>query len=131
MPTTSPAEQNMNIAPHSCAESPPADASARIRALNDAFRRSGRGGRVLMTAGVAALPTAEQLAAVDAVMRFEAFGRDDDPYGEHDFGAMQLGQRRLAWKIDTYDRSGRIHSPDPADPAVTLRVLTVMLAEEW
>ena len=35
------------------------------------------------------------------------------------------------WKIDYYDRSRSHHSPDAADPKVTLRVLTVMLAGEY
>ena len=34
-------------------------------------------------------------------------------------------------KIDYYDRATEAGSPDPADPAVTTRVLTLMRADEY
>ena len=79
----------------------------------------------------AALPEAEILAILGAVQGFEAFGPDNDPYGEHDFGAVTVAGYRCFWKIDTYDLSLRCASPDPADPAATVRVLTIMLARDW
>jgi len=124
-------EQNMNNGGSLAGEDRPQGYAARVRTLNDRFRQSGAGGRMLMTAGIAALPRDEQLAIVAAVMAFEAFDPDDDPYGEHDFGALRVGLHRVMWKIDTYDRSMRVHSPDPSDPAVTCRALTIMPAEEY
>jgi hypothetical protein len=59
------------------------------------------------------------------------FTNDNDPYGEHDFGAFDVDGARLFWKIDYYDRSLSGGSPDPTDPAVTCRVLTIMLAWEY
>ena len=103
----------------------------RIAGLNDELRRTGRGGRAMMTAGVAALPEAEQGAILAAVRASTAFDPDNDPYGEHDFGAVEIGAVRVFWKIDAYDRDLRFGSPDPADPVVTARVLTIMLAEEY
>ncbi|KQP00330.1 DUF3768 domain-containing protein [Methylobacterium sp. Leaf91] len=103
----------------------------RVRGLNDAFRRSFAGGHVMMSCGIATLPVGLRHEAEVAVKPFAAFSVADDPHGEHDFGAFDLAGQRCFWKIDTYDRAMVSHSPDPADPAVTVRVLTIMLAEEY
>ena len=62
---------------------------------------------------------------------FDAFDRDNDPYGEHDFGALTVLGERVLFKIDYYNAGMTGGSPDPADPSVTTRVLTVTLAGEW
>lgn len=105
--------------------------ASRIRELNDAFRRTFSGGRVVLTRGVSGLPATEQAAILAAVRGFTAFTADNDPHGEHDFGTVEHGELRIFWKIDAYDRDLEFGSPDPADPAVTTRVLTVMLTEEY
>jgi hypothetical protein len=108
------------------------DATLEIRRLNDSFRRSlSGGGKRLMTAGVAALPPEDQAAIRAKVITFDAFTEDNDPHGEHDFGAFDHAGRRIFWKIDYYDQSLQFGSEDPADPAQTTRVLTIMLAEEY
>lgn len=99
--------------------------------LNDAFRRTLVGGRVVVTAGVAALGRADVSAVILTVATFDAFDRDNDPRGEHDFGAIDHAGTRYFWKIDCYDADLRFGSPDPADPAVTTRVLTIMRADEY
>ena len=100
----------------------------RIRALNDAFRRSFVGGTVVVTAGLKSL-SADQRRLI---LAFDNFNEDNDPHGEHDFGLIQDdGDVRCFWKIDYYDTDMELMSPDPADAAVTTRVLTVMLAEEY
>jgi len=124
-------EQIVNNASGGAVESDDSDHRARVRVLNDRLRQAGQGGRMVMTAGVAALPLDEQLGIVAAVMAFEAFDPGDDLYGEHDFGALRIGAHQVMFKIDYYDKSLRLHSPDPSDPAVTRRVLTVMLAEDY
>jgi len=103
---------------------------SRVAALNDAFRLSP-GQAWMVTSGVRAFGEDFPIAAVAAVTAFDDFDGGDDPWGEHDFGAMLVEGRRLLWKIDYYDLDLSGGSPDPADPAVTRRVLTLMLAEEY
>ncbi len=103
-----------------------------IRRLNDSFRRSlSGGGKRLMTAGIAALPYPDQAAILGKVIAFDQFTEDNDPHGEHDFGAFDHAGQRIFWKIEYYDPSEEFGSEDPADPAKTTRVLTIMLADEY
>ena len=69
--------------------------SARIRELNDAFRRTFAGGKVTMTAGVYALPDMVKAAALQKAATFDQFNEDNDPHGEHDFGSFECGFRGL------------------------------------
>jgi len=107
------------------------DRTDRIRALNDAFRTYFFGGAVVVTSGVAALNSKTQQTVLNAVRKFTAFDRDNDPYAEHDFGHIEVDGERFFFKIDYYDRALEFGSPNPADPNVTTRVLTVMLADEY
>jgi hypothetical protein len=84
-----------------------------------------------MTAGVAALPREQVASILRAVATFDAFNADNDPHGEHDCACLTVEGYQIIWKIDYYDPGLNWHSPDAADPAVTTRVLTVMLAEEY
>jgi hypothetical protein len=103
----------------------------RIRALNDAFRRTFVGGAVMVTQGVEAMPLDQRRSLLQKVRSFDAFSEDNDPHREHDFGSVDEAGVRCFWKIDYYDRKTEFGSPDPADPAVTTRVLTIMLADEY
>ena len=102
-----------------------------IRALNDQLRATGCGGAVVVTRGIAALSGRIQAAILAAVRRFDDFSVANDPYGEHDFGLIEVAGHRVLFKIDYYDSSLCGHSADPADPLVTRRVLTIMLAQEY
>lgn len=107
--------------------------AARIRELNDHFRKMlpPTTGRILVTAGVNNQGPEFVARALGAVASFDDFTSKNDPHREHDFGAFTLDGEKLFWKIDYYDVAGEMGSEDPGDPAVTLRVLTVMLAEEY
>lgn len=113
----------------------------RIAALNDQVRRrvgmpafdicQTNPHRVLMTAGVRALPPEDQLAIWAAVRDFRAFDTGNDPHGEHDFGSLSHDGHTIFFKIEYYDLALEAGSGDPADPSRTCRVLTLMLAEEY
>ena len=103
----------------------------RIRELNDAFRRSFAGGRVMTTAGIAAMTEKLRADVFERVRTFDAFTSDNDPHGEHDFGSFEITGQKVFWKIDTYDAAMEFGSEDPADPSKTTRVLTIMLASEY
>jgi hypothetical protein len=105
---------------------------AQIRHLNDEWRCLGRGnGTVLVTAGIHAEGPLFVSRAMAGVRTFDDFSRDNDPYGEHDFGSFKVLGERLFFKIDYYDVLQEAGSPDPADSALTHRVLTIMLAGEY
>ncbi|WP_338833875.1 DUF3768 domain-containing protein [Bradyrhizobium septentrionale] len=103
----------------------------RIRELNDTFRRTFRGGRVMMTSGVYELPDCVKAEALVQVASFSEFTADNDPHDEHDFGSFDLVGRKFFWKIDYYDKDQVNGSEDPSDPERTMRVLTLMLAGEY
>ncbi|MEA2977867.1 MAG: hypothetical protein QOF19_3387 [Alphaproteobacteria bacterium] len=105
--------------------------SDRIRELNDAFRSTFRGGQVVMTSSVDELPSMVKAEALHKAATFSDFTKDNDPYGEHDFGSFELVGRKFLWKIDYYNYDLQYGSDDPADPQRTLRVLTLMLAEDY
>ena len=103
--------------------------AARIAALNDAARTTLNGCRLVITHGISALDNLP--AVINQVCSYTDFNASNDPYGEHDFGVFDYVGNTVFWKIDYYDLDLLMHSPDPADPNVTCRVLTVMLAEEY
>lgn len=111
----------------------------KIAQLNDRFRMSlgipalgcDVPGRVVVTAGVAALPLDDQSAILNKVRVYSDFSADNNPHGEHDFGAFDHGSHPVFWKIDYYAPDMMQGSEDPADSCKTVRILTIMLASEW
>jgi|SRR5665213_2759399 len=105
--------------------------SERIRELNDSFRQSFVGGRVVITDCVDSLSANVKAEVLQQVRRFDRFDRDNDPHSEHDFGAFEIDGQRFFFKVEYYTLTMDGSSEDPADPAKTTRVLTVMKAEEY
>jgi len=103
----------------------------RIRELNDQLRRQLTTGLAVITPGVAALGQEAVDRIVKTIAVFDDFCHANDPYQEHDFGSFEADGHEIFFKIDYYDNDLTYHSPDPSDPAVTKRVITIMLAEEY
>lgn len=107
------------------------ESAAKIRALNDALRTTFAGGRVMLTPGMLAMPKAARETVLQRIRDFKDFEDADDPYHEHDFGAVEFAGQRIIWKIDYYDLTDQYLSDDPTDPEKTHRVMTIMLASEY
>jgi Protein of unknown function (DUF3768) len=103
----------------------------RIRALNDELRQHLLGGAAVITPGIAALGQQAVERIVQTIAVYDDFCHANDPHEEHDFGAFQLDGKSIFFKIDYYDKALQYHSPNPADPDVTERIITIMLAEEY
>jgi hypothetical protein len=116
--------------------------------LNDRARQAmGLACTAFATVGFRSLPDADQSRVRELIETYDAFDEDSDPHGERDFGAVyQLAdgrwtterprtgddeRERVFWKLDYYDRDLQFGSEDPANPAVTRRVLTIMLSDEY
>ena len=121
-------------------QSNPATQAATIAAQNDAFRRTilfcndtkeAPQGQFVMTSGVQALGSDARLAATKQTAAFDAFTPDNDPYGWHDFGAIDVMETTIWFKIDLYDVNFEMGSPDPTDLQRTRRVLTLLLPTEY
>ncbi len=123
------------------------DRTARIARLNDRARQAmGLACAAVATEGFRALPQADQSRVRELIETYDGFTSGNDPYGERDFGAIYQGSdgrwtclpptagnaaATVFWKIDAYDRDLQFGSEDAANPAVTRRVLTIMLACEY
>lgn len=111
------------------------DRTGKIARLNDDLRRYGRGrGGIFVTPGFQALSEDKKREASRKIVNYETevgFSQEDDPHGEHDFGAVEVFGIKIFWKINYHGRELDTPCEDPADPENTTRVLTVMLAEEY
>ncbi len=112
----------------------------KIAELNDRFRavvniiQFGKPtipGKLLITAGIDSFSWQDQVIIIDKVRTFETFTEDNDPHGEHDFGSLDHNGQKIFWKIDYYAPDMMHGSENPADPSQTVRVLTIMLANEY
>ena len=103
----------------------------KIRDLNDAFRRTGVGGRIMLTIGIRELGEPAINEIIAKIRKFADFNENNDPHGEHDFGSITYDGVKVFWKLDYYDRNLQFGSPDPSDASITTRVMTIMCADEY
>ena len=122
--------------------------TARIARLNDMARSAmGVACTAVATVGFRSLSASDQSSGRELIETYDSFDEHNDPHGERDFGCVyQFGdglwtterprlpddeRERVFWKFDYYDRDLRFGSEDAANPAITRRVLTIMLADEY
>lgn len=104
----------------------------KISRLNDELREGqGINGQIMLTSGIHNRGQKFVVEVAKAVTEFSAFTSENDPHSEHDFGALEVLGQKIFFKVDYYDLTMKMLSPDPSYPAVTKRVLTIMLAEEY
>ena len=92
-------------------------------------------GQIVLARGVADLSPAAKAIIMQRVQKFSEFTQDNDPYGEHSFGAFEFeiagSSYHIFWKIDLYDQDYSMGSSNPANVKVTRRVLTILHASEY
>ena len=102
-----------------------------VHRLNDLLRTTFRGGEVVLTAGIQGLSATLRASIMRQVQEFDTWTSANDPNSEHESGSFGANGHKVCWKVDYYNQDMSARSKDPADPRVTKRVLTVMLAEEF
>ena len=89
-----------------------------------------KNGRCVLTRGVHLLDPDVKMSILAKVSAFDKFTEDNDPHGEHDFGALEiLGVGKVFWKIDYYDDAQMEFGAE--DKETAYRVLTIMLADDY
>lgn len=98
---------------------------ADLRARNDAFRSTLRGGFVILSGGILALGRNTQERIIAAAQAFDDFDADD-PWDAHDIGDFEITLPTGASAL-VFFRIKDIACPaGPAQPALLL-----LLASEW
>lgn len=105
--------------------------TAIIRSLNDQLRRDFSSGVAVMTPGVAALGADAAERIFRTIAHYDDFHHANDPWEEHDMGMFEAEGEKIMFKIDYFSKDMTMHSPDPANPAVTTRVITILLSSEY
>jgi hypothetical protein len=94
---------------------------AKIIGLNDHLRTTFKGGRVQMSRSVYQLDPQLRGRAFWVLSKCKKFADDS----EHDWGTFIFGGYAFEWRIEYRAATGLGPSPDPADPVLTFRVLTL------
>jgi len=106
------------------------DRRARIRNLNDKFRTTLDGGRVVVDERVNKLGPALVAKVLTAVRDFDQWDQGNDPLETHDFGMFDVDEHQLVFMITYLDMRTDARSTDLSNPNITTRVLTISMYEE-
>lgn len=102
---------------------------AKIRGLNNAFRKGFGEGQIMVTPGIAERNDVWEI--VQRVRKYNSFVSHNDPYSEADFGSIEIDGQTIFWKIDYYGKDLVSVSLDPANQDITTRVMTIGLLAEY
>jgi hypothetical protein len=102
------------------------DDRTKIITLNDQLRTTFNGGRVQMSPAVGTLDPQLRGRALSALSRYNKFADG----GEHDWGVFIFAGYSFEWRIEYRAKEGIGVSPDPADPEMTFRVLTLYVVND-
>jgi hypothetical protein len=102
------------------------DKRAKIIELNDQLRTTFKGGRVQMTRNVYDLDDRLRGRALSVMARYNKF----DESSEHDVGVFIFAGYSFEWRIEYRGKDDFGVSPDPADPELTFRVLTLYAVDD-
>lgn len=112
-------------------DSPISERTDRIRQLNDQLRTLRGSGKIHIIGALADMGEEMQKEVLTAVATFAGFNEGDDPYGEHDFGTVTVEGEQFMFKIDYYAPDLENGSDDPADPAKTVRIMSVFHTSDY
>lgn len=101
-------------------------AKAKLIALNDELRTTGKGGRVQMTPSVYGLEDRLRGRALSVLSRYSRF----HPDSEHDWGTFIFAGFSFEWRIEYRGADGTGVSADPTDPEKTFCVLTLYTIDD-
>ena len=108
-----------------------------IAKQNDSFRKRvlrhpHPNGKCHLTIGFNALEDLTKDRVFEMIRAKEEFDEGNDPYGEHDFGAVEIvNVPKIFWKISYYENRNMKYGTSTPHRLNTYRVLTIMLAEEY
>ena len=89
-------------------------------------------GKYVISEGIKALPVFIKVNICSAVASYNNFNEDNDPYGEHNYGEIELfgNSIKVIWRID-YFEDETMHSGAEDPEKKCYRLLTIMLADEY
>ena len=96
-----------------------------IARKNDRIRKNLSGAVIMLTQGVQSLSGQDRDELFKKIREFDKFDKGNDPYSEHDFGAVEHGGDKYFFKFDYLDNALKYFKEDGN------RILTIMRSDEY